>query len=135
MVIEDADRFGLSQLHQLRGRVGRGQHASFCILIADPKGPDGEARMRVMTQTNDGFRIAEEDLILRGPGDFYGVRQSGVAGLKIADVLRDIDLLRDARADAISLLARDPTLGNPDCRLLRQAVAVKRDTADVVTVA
>jgi ATP-dependent DNA helicase RecG len=135
MVIEDADRFGLSQLHQLRGRVGRGKHASFCILVADPKGPDGEARMRVMIQTNDGFRIAEEDLILRGPGDFYGVRQSGVAGLRITDVLRDVDLLRDARADAFALLAQDPTLGNPDYRLLRQAVALKRDAADVVTVA
>jgi ATP-dependent DNA helicase RecG len=135
MVIEDADRFGLSQLHQLRGRVGRGQHASFCILIADPKGLDGAARMRVMTETNDGFRIAEEDLILRGPGDFYGVRQSGVAGLRIADVLRDVDLLREARTDAFSLLSKDAALRRPEHHLLRGAVALKQADAEAVTVA
>ena len=122
MVIEDADRFGLAQLHQLRGRVGRGEWASFCILIADPKTPIGEKRMQVMTGTNDGFRIAEEDLRLRGPGEFYGVRQSGIPLLAIADVIRDVDVLREARADAFALIAADPTLARPENAGLRVMV-------------
>ena len=135
MVIEDADRFGLSQLHQLRGRVGRGQHASFCILIADPKSAVGIERMQVMTETNDGFRIAEEDLRLRGPGEFYGVRQSGVASLKIADVVRDIEILRDARRDAFRLIAEDPNLTRPEHRRLQEAVAARQKESETVTVA
>jgi ATP-dependent DNA helicase RecG len=131
MVIEDADRFGLAQLHQLRGRVGRGQHASFCVLIADPKTPDGEERMTVMTQTNDGFRIAEEDLRLRGPGEFFGVRQSGLPSLRIADVLRDVEVLKEARRDAFALLARDPNLSRPEHRALREAIVARRRNLEV----
>jgi ATP-dependent DNA helicase RecG len=126
MVIEDADRFGLAQLHQLRGRVGRGAHASFCVLIADPKTPDGAERMTVLTQTGDGFRIAEEDLRLRGPGEFYGVRQSGLPSLRIADVLRDVDVLKEARAEAFAILAHDPKLALPEHRGLRTALAQRR---------
>lgn len=135
MVIEDADRFGLAQLHQLRGRVGRGQHASFCVLVADTKTPDGEARMRVMTETNDGFRIAEEDLRLRGPGEFFGVRQSGVAGFRIANVIEDMDILKDARADAFALLEADPRLSRPEHRLLREAVEARRRAAEMSRIA
>ena len=129
MVIEDADRFGLAQLHQLRGRVGRGAHASFCILVADPKTPDGEARLHALCDTNDGFKIAEEDLRLRGPGEFYGVRQSGLSTLRIADVLRDGDILRAARDDAFALLARDPKLARPEHRALRDALAAQQQRA------
>ncbi|MBC8142690.1 MAG: DNA helicase RecG, partial [Armatimonadetes bacterium] len=135
MVIEDADRFGLAQLHQLRGRVGRGQFASFCVLVADPQNPNGVERMEVLTQTGDGFLIAEADLRLRGPGEFYGVRQSGVAGLSIADVLRDADLLADARADAFALLSDDKTLAKPENKPLREALREKRRQGEVVTAA
>ncbi len=129
MIIEDADRFGLAQLHQLRGRVGRGQHESFCVLLADPATPDGQTRMRVLCETSDGFRIAEEDLRLRGPGEFYGVRQSGIAGMKIANVLRDQDRLAEARNDAFTIIESDPKLGKPEHRGLRHMVLAARSAA------
>ena len=110
MVIENAERFGLSQLHQLRGRVGRGKHQSYCILVSDNKNEETRERLKVMTQTADGFKIAEEDLRLRGPGDFFGVRQHGLPGLKIADIGCDTKLLREAQEAAESLLERDPDL-------------------------
>jgi ATP-dependent DNA helicase RecG len=120
IVIEDADRFGLAQLHQLRGRVGRGTAQSYCILIADPKTEDGKARMKVLETTNDGFVVAEEDLKLRGPGEFLGTRQSGLELLPFVDVLRDVPLLNDARAEAFDLLKKDPTLCAPDNLPLRK---------------
>ncbi len=133
MVIEDADRFGLAQLHQLRGRVGRGEYASFCVLLADPGTPVGEERMRVLTETNDGFKIAEADLRLRGPGEFYGVRQSGIASLQLADVLRDGEILAEAREDAFALIADDGKLAEPRHRALRDALIRRRERAQVVT--
>ena len=93
MVIEDASRFGLSQLHQLRGRVGRGQHPGSCLLIADPTTPEGEARLDAMIETTDGFRLAEEDLRIRGQGTVFGTRQSGVKDLRLANILEDFDTL------------------------------------------
>jgi ATP-dependent DNA helicase RecG len=135
MVIEDADRFGLAQLHQLRGRVGRGQHASFCVLIADPKGPEGEERMSVLCATNDGFRIAEEDLRLRGPGELSGTQQSGLPALRIADLLRDTAILREARADAFALLGSDPDLSRQEHRALREAVLARRRELDLIRAA
>ena len=110
MVIEDADRFGLSQLHQLRGRVGRGQYKSFCILISDNRSEESRARLRVMAQTGDGFKIAEEDLRLRGPGDFFGQRQHGLPALKVADLTCDMALLHEAQQAAEELLRKDPEL-------------------------
>ncbi len=110
MVIEDADRFGLSQLHQLRGRVGRGEHPSFCLLIADPTTPEGSARLEAMVSTTDGFRLAEEDLRIRGQGTVFGARQAGMADLRIADILRDVDILVAARREAFELVASDPDL-------------------------
>ena len=110
MVVENAERFGLSQLHQLRGRVGRGKHQSYCVLISDNKNEETRARLKVMTKTADGFKIAEEDLRLRGPGDFFGERQHGLPGLRIADIGCDTKLLQEAQQAALALLERDPEL-------------------------
>jgi ATP-dependent DNA helicase RecG len=112
MVIEDADRFGLSQLHQLRGRVGRGRYPGMCLLIADPATEDAEERLAAMAATNDGFVLAQEDLRIRGQGTVFGVRQSGVADLKLANLLRDVDLLTAARNDAFGIVDQDPGLTN-----------------------
>jgi len=106
MVVYDADRFGLSQLHQLRGRVGRGDQQSYCILIADPKSEIGKQRMQVMKETNDGFEIARKDLELRGPGDFFGTKQSGLPEFRVADMVSDFAVLEQARDDAAELVAR-----------------------------
>lgn len=118
MVILDADRFGLAQLHQLRGRVGRGEHQSYCILIANPKTDEGRARLKAMTQTTDGFALAEEDLRLRGPGEFHGTRQSGLPEFKIADLLRDWKALQVAREEALAWVREDPHLQLPESRKL-----------------
>lgn len=107
MVIYDAERFGLAQLHQLRGRVGRGEHQSYCVLVADPKSDEGKERMLSMTETNDGFRLAEKDLELRGPGDFFGSKQSGVPEFKVADLVHDYRALETARRDAAKLVYTD----------------------------
>ena len=112
MVIEDANRFGLAQLHQLRGRVGRGDRQSFCLLIGSATTSDAEARMRVMVDTTDGFRIAEEDLKIRGPGELYGTKQSGDLGLKIADLLKDGKVLEEARTAALEIISTDPNLSH-----------------------
>jgi ATP-dependent DNA helicase RecG len=117
MVISDAHRFGLSQLHQLRGRVGRGDHPGVCLLLADPTTSEGEERLAAMVATNDGFRLAEEDLRIRGQGTVFGTRQSGVKDLKIADILSDFELLTVARRDAFAMVDSDPTLaGYPELR-------------------
>ena len=113
MVIENADRFGLSQLHQLRGRVGRGQHKSWCILVSDAKGEEARARLSAMVHISDGFKIAEEDLRLRGPGDFFGSRQHGLPGLKIASMAEDMDVLKKTQAIAKTIIADDPELSSP----------------------
>lgn len=120
MVVENAERFGLSQLHQLRGRVGRGKHKSYCILIQGSDSGDADARLGVMTKSNDGFRIAEEDLKLRGPGDFFGERQHGLPELHIADLASSLDILKLAQEEASGLLSRDPELKS--CPALRNRV-------------
>ncbi len=110
IVVEDADRFGLSQLHQLRGRVGRGSHPGTCVLISDPATPDGERRMEAMVETTDGFRLADIDLELRGQGTVFGARQSGRADLKLANIVRDFETLIAARDEAFALVDADPNL-------------------------
>jgi ATP-dependent DNA helicase RecG len=126
MLIEHAERFGLSQLHQLRGRVGRGPWKSYCILLHAPH-PTDEARRRIeaMVQTNDGFRIAETDLELRGPGEFFGTRQSGLPQFRVADLLRDAALLEEARAEAQAIIAVDPDLRQPEHRALRAGLLAR----------
>lgn len=116
MVIEGAERFGLAQLHQLRGRIGRGGHQSYCIMLSDNKNPETQERLTIMTQTNDGFVLAEEDLKIRGPGQFFGTRQHGLPDLKIADIIRDISIFMEAR------------------RAAEQTVAVPEDFSSIRTV-
>ncbi|MEO6190328.1 MAG: ATP-dependent DNA helicase RecG, partial [Saprospiraceae bacterium] len=123
MVIENAERFGLSQLHQLRGRVGRGSDQSYCILMtADKLGKDSFARMKILCSTNDGFKIAEEDLKLRGPGDLSGTKQSGLVELKVSDIVRDQAILISANKLAETIIERDPLLELPINRMLKNFV-------------
>ncbi|MGQ3477624.1 ATP-dependent DNA helicase RecG [Paenibacillus sp. TY11] len=119
MIIMDADRFGLSQLHQLRGRVGRGAHASYCVLIADPKSEVGQERMKVMTDTDDGFEVARRDLDLRGPGDFFGTKQSGLPEFRLADMVADFEVLEKAREDATDLIKDSSFWTSPQYEALR----------------
>jgi ATP-dependent DNA helicase RecG len=124
MIIESAERFGLSQLHQLRGRVGRGADQSFCILMTSHKlSSESKTRLETMVRTNDGFEIAEVDLKLRGPGDIMGTQQSGILNLKIADIVKDNDILKTARFYALRLLKDDPTLEKPDNLVIRHSYA------------
>lgn len=119
MVIENAERFGLSQLHQLRGRVGRGKHQSACYLVAVPKGDDSYQRIQAMIRTNNGFQIAEADLNIRGPGEFFGTRQSGIPNFKIANIIQDASLLEAAKKEAESLIKADPRLEAHKHQLLK----------------
>jgi len=132
MVIEGADRFGLAQLHQFRGRVGRGEHASFCYLLADDPSAEAEDRLSVMERTRDGFALAEADLQLRGPGDLFGTAQSGIPGLRVASLL-DAPLIDAARREASTLLEADPELALPAHRALRYAIASRAGEVVVET--
>ena len=119
MVIESAERFGLSQLHQLRGRVGRGAEQSYCILMTGHKlSNDSKTRLETMVRSSDGFEIAEVDLKLRGPGDIMGTQQSGVLNLRIADIVKDKDILQSARHHAKSVLNLDPSLALPEHKMI-----------------
>ncbi len=126
MVIEHAERFGLSQLHQLRGRVGRTDIPSYCILLAQHRGSeDARKRLRVMEQTTDGFKIAEEDLAIRGPGEFIGVRQSGLPDFRVANIVRDGLILNEAKVDAFALTDKDPFLEKPEHAALKAVLLHK----------
>ncbi len=122
IVIEEADRFGLAQLHQLRGRVGRGDKAATCFLIADPKTDQARERLEAMVRHQDGFKLAEEDLKLRGPGEVLGMRQHGLTGFQLANPLKDLDLLKRARMTARDIIQKDPQLMSSEHQLLRQWV-------------
>ena len=127
MVVEGAERFGLSQLHQLRGRVGRGSHKSYCILITSAPRVSSQSymRLKVLEETNDGFRIAEEDLKIRGPGEVLGVKQSGLTEFKVADLIRDRDILEWAKKDAEDWVSKDPQLSSEDGRRLAEVIKRK----------
>ena len=120
MVVEHSERFGLAQLHQLRGRIGRGSEQSYCILISDARTPEAEARLAAMLRYSNGFRIAEEDLKIRGPGEFFGRRQHGLTEIKIANPLTQMHLLKSARESAIELLTKDPRLEDRQHLLLKE---------------
>ena len=122
MIIENAERFGLSQLHQLRGRVGRGEHKSYCILVSDAENEESRARLKIMCDTNDGFKISEEDLRLRGPGDYFGSRQHGLPERHLADLGGDVNVLQKAQTEAKLLLERDEGLELPEHRALKERV-------------
>ena len=122
MIVENADRFGLSQLHQLRGRVGRGKHKSYCVLFSDSTTDTARSRLKIMTQTNDGFLISQEDLRLRGPGDFFGSRQHGLPEMHVADLSADMRVLKQAQQEAQAVLAADPTLSRPENEPLRSRI-------------
>jgi ATP-dependent DNA helicase RecG len=124
MVIENADRFGLAELHQLRGRVGRGEHKSYCILISDMKTDISRQRMKIIKDTSNGFEIAEKDLTLRGTGEFFGTRQHGLPELKLADIFKDAEILRATNKLAKELI-ESGSMGDPDFENLREKVEKK----------
>ena len=125
MVIEDAQRFGLAQLHQLRGRVGRGEYQSYCILKYEGNGETIRKRMKVMCDTNDGFVISEKDLELRGSGDFFGTMQHGLPEFKIANLFEDIDMLKMVQTVAMKILEKDPKLEKEENKPLRALIQDK----------
>ena len=125
MVIEAADRFGLAQLHQLRGRIGRGESKSHCLLFAETDNEAAKSRLEVMARTNDGFEIAEQDLRIRGPGELFSARQHGLPDLKIANIVDDYDLLVMARRHAFRMVGEDPALTQAEHRNIRRALVTK----------
>jgi ATP-dependent DNA helicase RecG len=134
MVIEDANRFGLAQLHQLRGRVGRGSSQSYCVLIADAKTEESRRRLEILVETSDGFKIAEEDWRIRGPGDVMGIRQHGSLDLRVGDLVEDAHLLERARQAAIDLLERDPGLCGPGHEAILERIRQRRRDEALITV-
>lgn len=122
IMIEDAQRFGLAQLHQLRGRVGRGDAQSYCIMVNTSDGENARKRLDILNQSNDGFFIASQDLKLRGPGDFFGIRQSGLLEFKLGDIYQDSSILKAAAEEARKILEEDPKLISPPYQPVRRKV-------------
>ena len=122
MLVENSERFGLAGLHQLRGRVGRGRYQSFCIFMHGDTNPETARRLEILNKSNDGFYIAEEDLKLRGPGDLFGIRQSGLMDFKLADIFQDASVLKEANQAVIDILAADEDLSLPEHRELITAI-------------
>jgi ATP-dependent DNA helicase RecG len=122
MLIENAERFGLSQLHQLRGRVGRGAHQSYCLLVGDAITEEAAQRLQTLVEHSSGFEVAEIDLKLRGPGDFFGTRQHGLPQFKLADIAGELEMLQITREDSLALLDADPQLRDPAHAALRERI-------------
>jgi ATP-dependent DNA helicase RecG len=136
MVIEEAQRFGLSQLHQLRGRVGRGAKQSYCILMADKLNEISKQRLEVITETTDGFKISETDMKLRGPGEFFGIRQSGELKFSAADLSKDMGLIEKARSAAFELIDDDPQLRKEENQNIREHFLINyRDSMSLIKIA
>ena len=133
MLIENAERFGLAQLHQLRGRVGRGNQQSYCIFMTASKTKETKERLDILNHSNDGFFIAGEDLRLRGPGDVFGIRQSGVMDFQLGDVYQDAEILKKAQEAANELLNQDPQLESETYAALRAAVEKVKEKANLET--
>ena len=127
MVVQNAERFGLAQLHQLRGRVGRGQYQSYCILKYESNSKVVKQRMQIMQDTNDGFVVAEKDLELRGSGEFFGTRQHGLPELKVANLFEDISILKEVQKLAMQINEKDPELKTPELQVLKKMVFEKLD--------
>ena len=125
MVVEGADRFGLAQLHQLRGRIGRSEAKSYCFLFAETDNETAKSRLEIMTRSNDGFEIAEHDLRLRGPGEMFSTRQHGLPDLKIANIVEDYDLLVMARKHAFEMVSQDPMLTHAESKNIRRALLAR----------
>jgi len=125
MIVENAERFGLSQLHQMRGRIGRGKDRSTCILISDSEEPAAQERLDTFTRMESGFDVAEEDLRLRGPGDVIGQRQHGIPQLRIGNLIRDLSILEAARTEAFRIVEGDPDLSRPEHRMIREEIAAR----------
>jgi ATP-dependent DNA helicase RecG len=125
MTIESGERFGLAQLHQLRGRISRGQYPGFCCVFASPQSEESQERLKAFESCGDGFQLAEIDFRLRGPGDLFGTRQHGLPPLRVADLQRDADLLTEARRDAAEVVAADPDLTQPQHAALRQRMLAR----------
>jgi ATP-dependent DNA helicase RecG len=123
MLIENAERFGLSQLHQLRGRIGRGGHESYCILLSDPGSEKAVGRLKAIEETLDGFEIAEIDMDIRGPGELFGTKQHGLPEIRFGNIARDFDIMEAARKEAFRLIEKDPNLIEEHHRLLKGALA------------
>lgn len=135
MVIEHSERFGLSQLHQLRGRVGRGSHKSYCILmLGHAVSEEGYERTNIMAETSDGFKISEKDLEFRGPGEFMGSKQSGLPGFKMGNLVRDLDVLMKAREIAFEIIGSDPSLSKPENKILREQLVKIHGPQALITV-
>jgi len=135
MLVENADRFGLAQLHQLRGRIGRGGYESYCILLADPRNEGAIRRLKAIESTLDGFQIAEADLDIRGPGEFFGTRQHGLPEIRFGNILKDLDIMELARKEAFGLVALDPELKEERHRLLKEGFAERfREKFDLINV-
>ena len=122
MIIRNAERFGLSQLHQLRGRVGRGEHKSYCILFSDNNNKTTKERLELMTKSNDGFKISKKDIELRGPGECYGNKQSGALKFKIANLSSDMDILYKANQAAKTIISQSPDLSDDSFKLLKDTI-------------
>jgi len=131
MIIEHAERFGLSQLHQLRGRIGRGKYLSYCVLVAEPNSDEARCRVNAMLDTQDGFKIAEKDLEIRGPGEFFGTKQHGLPELKIGNIVRDRQIMEIARKEAFELIEKDRFLKRPENKAISDSLRKKFDPKDL----